>query len=167
MDSFSKKNTFFIVAFLLAFGLVVTIILSFQVMKDTKSAVAPEPAKLPDSQTTGSQASIYDINIPFSSGPLVPATEEAQPKEVATAKKKPKPIQPEQIKTYQQEQAELSAGLQPDYSATASTDPSVSQLPSEPASASPAPEETLDTTKYPQPTKEDIQDIQRKGLIIF
>ena len=162
MDIDSKKIFLSIAAFLVA-GLFIAIMLSFQVMKDSKVSIRPIFSSSAQVKAETKPESIYGVDIAFSPTQIPPAAR-AQSAATKTLKKQPAVVPPENIKTYEQEQAELSAGLQQDYGATVnpSSGGSISAL-SEPA----APSEPATQEPASQPTEQDIQDLQKKGLIIF
>lgn len=168
MDIDSKK-VFIALSVFLLLGLLFAIMLSFQVMKDTKSSIQPVASLPNQAEVQTRSTSIYDVNID-PSAIQVPATIATVPDSTQTPKRKPVSVPKENIKSYEQEQAELSAGLQQDYSTTTSQ-PRGSTQGVTPTLAEPAvvsePSATPIESKSLQPTDKDIEDIEKKGLIIF
>jgi uncharacterized lipoprotein YajG len=158
-----KKNIFIIVAIVLGIGLLLIIFLSLQVVKDTKS-IANIASNTSLQEQAPEKPSIYDLDI------ATTQKREVRVLPKVDEKNKIVTIVPKQnIKTFEQEQAELSAGIQQDYNSsehtiTAGTSNAGADL-SQSQEGTSAPES--ENSEKLNPTDKDVQDLHRRGIVIF
>lgn len=155
----NTKNILIVVAIVLCVGLAIVIFLSFQVVRDTESAIKNPP--LPSSvQESQDKASIYGLDIPLGEKKVIHVYGKENPKEGEPST----PIPQNHIKTYELEKAELATGVQSERAPALTAEERQAQdLGALPVSSGGTTTKTQNALINP----EQIRDLQKKGILIF
>lgn len=157
----NTKNILIVVAIVLSVGLAIVIFLSFQVVRDTESAIK-NPSSIPSGQKPLEKTSIYGLDLPLGEKKVVHVYGKESPKEGEPST----PIPQNHIKTYELEKAELSTGVQPEQAPSMAAVESQS-FPQGSGSLPVTSGAAGSTQNSLNPTPEQIRDLQKKGILIF
>lgn len=158
----NTKNILIVVAVVLGVGLAIVIFLSFQVVHDTESAV--KKSSMPSSdQKAQEKTSIYGLDLPLGEKKVVHVYGKENPKEGEPST----PIPKNHIKNYELEKAELATGLQSQQMPAATVEESPISSSSPTVSQGSGSETGSTQNNNVEATKEQIRDLDKKGIGIF